>query len=62
MGAVTAFKSNTLKGVAAEIGACESRHLSVMTNIAANMIAPSPNLPQVLTAAQATKAVTPFIA
>ena len=62
MGAVTALKSNTLKGVAAEIGACESRHLSVMSNIAANMIVPSPNLPQVLTAAQATKAVTPFIA
>jgi hypothetical protein len=33
-----------------------------MSNIAANMIVPAPNLPQVLTAAQATKAVTPFIA
>ena len=62
MGAVTALKSDMLKSVAAEIGACESRHLSVMSNIAANMIVPAPNLPQVLTAAQATKAVTPFIA
>src|SRR5579884_2481060 len=30
VGAVTALKSNELKGVAAEIGACESRHLSVL--------------------------------
>ena len=62
MGAVTAFSSNELKGVAAEIGACESRHLSVLTNIGANAIVPAPDLPTVLTAAQATKAVTPFLA
>jgi hypothetical protein len=62
MGAVTALKSNELKGVAAEIGACESRHLSVLTNIAANAIVPAPNLPKVLTAAQATAAVSPFLA
>ncbi len=62
MGAVTALKSNDLKGVAAEIGACESRHLSVLTNIAANSIVPAPDLPKVLTAAQATAAVSPFIA
>jgi hypothetical protein len=62
MGAVTALQSNTLKGVAAEIGACESRHLSVLTNIAQNAIIPAPNLPEVLTAAEATKAVSPFIA
>lgn len=62
MGAVTAFKSNELKGVAAEIGACESRHLSVLSNIAANQIVPAPNLPKVLTAAQATAAVKPFLA
>jgi hypothetical protein len=61
MGAVTALKSNELKGVAAEIGACESRHLSVLTNIAANSIVPAPNLPKVLTAAQATAAVKPFL-
>jgi ferritin-like protein len=62
MGAVTAFKSNELKGVAAEIGACESRHLSVLTNIGANAIVPAPDLPKVFTAAQATAAVSPFVA
>jgi hypothetical protein len=62
MGAVTALKSNDLKGVAAQIGACESRHLSVLSNIAANQIVPAPNLPKVLTAQQATAAVTPFLA
>ncbi len=62
MGAVTALKSNELKGVAAEIGACESRHLSVLSNIAADQIAPAPDLPKVLTAKQATAAVTPFLA
>jgi len=62
MGAVTALQSNELKGVAAEIGACESRHLSVLTNIASNTIVPAPNLPKVLTAAQATAAVSPFLA
>ena len=61
MGAVTAFSSNELKGVAAEIGACESRHLSVLTNIGANAIVPAPSLPKVLTAAQATAAVKPFL-
>jgi hypothetical protein len=62
MGAVTALKSNDLKGVAAEIGACESRHLSVLTNIGSGMIVPAPDLPKVLTATQATAAVTPFLA
>jgi rubrerythrin len=62
MGAVTALKSNDLKGVAAEIGACESRHLSVLSNIAANAIVGAPNLPKVLTAKQATAAVKPFLA
>jgi hypothetical protein len=62
MGAVTALRSNELKGVAARIGANESRHLSVLTNIAAGRIVPAPALPEILTAAQATKAVTPFLA
>jgi len=62
MGAVTALKSNDLKGVAAEIGACESRHLSVLTNIGSNAIVPAPALPKVFTAAQATAAVSPFLA
>jgi hypothetical protein len=62
MGAVGALKSNDLKSVAAEIGACESRHLSVLTNIGEGMITPAPSLPKVLTAKQATAAVMPFIA
>jgi hypothetical protein len=62
MGAVTALKSNELKGVAAQIGANESRHLSVLTNIAAGSIVPAPALPKVLTASQATAAVKPFLA
>jgi hypothetical protein len=62
MGAVTALKSNELKGVAAEIGGCESRHLSVLTNIAADAIVPAPDLPKAFTAAQATAAVKPFVA
>ena len=62
MGAVTALKSNELKGVAALIGATEARHLSVLTNIAAGAIVPAPDLPKVLTAAQATAAVSPFVA
>jgi hypothetical protein len=53
--------SNELKGVAAEIGACESRHLSVLTNIAENSIIPAPDFPVVLTAAKATAAVKPFL-
>jgi hypothetical protein len=61
MGAVTALKSNDLKGVAAEIGACESRHLSVLTNIAANAIVPAPDLPTVYTAAKAQEALKPFL-
>jgi hypothetical protein len=62
MGAVTSLQSNELKSVAAEIGACESRHLSVLTNIAAGAIVPAPDLPKVLTATQATAAVSPFLA
>lgn len=62
MDAVVALKSNELKGVAAQIGANESRHLSVLTNIAAGRIVPAPALPQVFTAAQATNAVSPFLA
>jgi hypothetical protein len=62
LGAVTALKSNELKGVAATIGANESRHLSVLTNIAAGTIVPAPAFPKALTAAQATAAVKPFLA
>ena len=41
MGAVVSLKSNDLKAVAAQIGASESRHLSVLTNIAAGSIVPA---------------------
>jgi len=61
LGAVTALKSNELKGVAATIGANESRHLSVLSNIAGNTIVSAPSFPKALTAAQATAAVKPFI-
>jgi hypothetical protein len=61
MGAVTALESNELKGVAAQIGANESRHLAILSNLAAGRIVPAPALPKVFTAAQATKAVTPFL-
>jgi hypothetical protein len=61
LGAVTALKSNDLKGVAATIGANESRHLAILSNIAAGTIVSGPSFPKAFTAAQATKAVTPFI-
>jgi Ferritin-like domain len=62
LGAVTALKSNELKGVAANIGMNESRHLSVLSNIAAGTIVAAPAFPKALTAAQATAAVKPFLA
>jgi hypothetical protein len=61
LGAVTALKSNDLKGVAATIGANESRHLAILSNIAAGTIVSGPSFPKAFTAAQATKAVTPFV-
>lgn len=61
LGAVTALKSNELKGVAATIGANESRHLAILSNIAAGTIVSGPSFPKALTAGQATAAVTPFL-
>jgi hypothetical protein len=61
LGAVTALKSNDLKGVAAQIGNNESRHLAILSNIAAGTIVSGPSFPKALTASQATKAVTPFL-
>ena len=61
LGAVTALKSNDLKGVAATIGANESRHLAILSNIAAGTIVSGPSFPTAFTAAKATAAVTPFI-
>lgn len=60
LGAVTALKSNELKGVAATIAASEAQHLSVFSEIAKD----DPiglAFPKALTAAQATAAVTPLI-
>ncbi|MCS7006867.1 MAG: ferritin-like domain-containing protein [Thermoleophilia bacterium] len=61
LGAVTALASNELKGVAAQIGANEAQHLAFQREIAAGRFAPAPAFPKALTAAQATKAVTPFL-
>jgi rubrerythrin len=61
LGAVPALSSNALKGVAATIAAAESQHLSVFTDIVDdNPIGPA--FPKSLTAAQATAAVSGFIA
>ena len=62
LGAVTALQSNELKGVAAQIGNNESRHLAILSNIASGTIVSGPSFPKALTAAAARKAVTPFVA
>ena len=62
LGAVKALRSNDLKAVAAQIGNNESRHLAILSNIAAGTIVAAPAFPKALTAAQATAAVKPFIA
>jgi hypothetical protein len=62
LGAVKALRSNDLKAVAAQIGNNESRHLAILSNIAAGTIVSGPSFPKALTAAQATRAVTPFLA
>ena len=63
MGAVTALTDNGLKKVAAQIGANEAQHLTALKSLAAGgTLVPNPSLPKVLTAAEATAAVTPFLA
>ncbi|HWH14425.1 MAG TPA: ferritin-like domain-containing protein [Miltoncostaeaceae bacterium] len=61
LGAVTALSSNELKATAATIAANESQHLSVLSEIAKDDPV-GPAFPKALTAAQATRAVTPFLA
>ena len=62
MGAVTALKDNGLKKVAAQIGANEAQHLTTLKSLAAGgKLVPNPSLPKVLTAAEATAAVQPFL-
>ncbi len=63
MGAISALKDNGLKKVAAQIGANEAQHLTTLKSLGAGgTLVPNPSLPEVLTAEQATKAVTPFLA
>jgi hypothetical protein len=62
MGAVTALSDNGLKKVAAQIGANEAQHLTTLKSLAAGgTLVPNPSLPKVLTAAEATAAVQPFL-
>ena len=62
MGAVTALTDNGLKKVAAQIGANEAQHLTTLRSLAAGgTLVPNPSLPKVLTAAEATAAVQPFL-
>jgi hypothetical protein len=62
MGAIPALTDNGLKKVAAQIGANEAQHLTTFKSVAAGGdLVPNPSLPEVLTAAQATAAVKPFL-
>jgi hypothetical protein len=62
MGAVSALSDGGLKKVAAQIGANEAQHLTTLRSLAAGgALVPNPSLPKVLTAAEATAAVTPFL-
>ena len=63
IGAVEALKSNDLKATAGLVGANEAQHLTTFKRIAAgDTLVPNPSFPDGLTAAQATAAVTPFLA
>jgi len=63
MGAISALSDNGLKKVAAQIGANEAQHLTTFKSVGAGgTLVPNPSLPEVLTAAEATAAVTPFVA
>jgi hypothetical protein len=62
MGAIPALKDNGLKVVAAQIGANEAQHLTTFKSLAAGgALVPNPSLPEVLTASEATAAVSPFL-
>ncbi len=62
MGAIPALSDNGLKKVAAQIGANEAQHLTVLNSLAAGGdLVPNPSLPDVLTADEATAAVMPFL-
>ncbi len=62
MGAISSLSDNGLKKVAAQIGANEAQHLTTLKSLGAgNKLVPNPSLPDVLTAEEATAAVTPFL-
>jgi rubrerythrin len=61
MGAVSSLQDPGLKKVAAQIGANEAQHLTTLKSLEAGALVPNPSLPKVLTAEQATEAVTPFL-
>jgi rubrerythrin len=62
MGAISSLSDNGLKKVAAQIGANEAQHLTTLNSLGAGgMLVPNPSLPDVLTAEEATAAVTPFL-
>ena len=63
LGAVEALESDELKAVAAQIGANEAQHLTTLKRLGAGgKLVPNPSFPESITAAQATAAVTPFLA
>jgi Ferritin-like domain len=62
MGAIPALSDNGLKVVAAQIGANEAQHLTTLKSLAAGgTLVANPAFPKVLTAAEATAAVSPFL-
>ena len=63
IGAVEALTSNELKATAGLVGANEAQHLATFKRIGAgDKLVANPSFPDGLTADQATKAVTPFLA
>lgn len=63
LGAVEALESVDLKAVAGQVAANEAQHLTTFKRLdAGNKLVPNPSFPESLTAAQATAAVTPFLA
>ncbi len=63
LGAVEALRSNDLKAVAGQVAANEAQHLTTLRSLGAGGgLVPNPSFPESITAAQATAAVTPFLA
>lgn len=63
VGAVEALEDDDLKAVAGRVAANEAQHLATLRRLeAGGRLVPGPSFPEALTAAQATAAVTPFLA